>query len=93
MKEEASGLGCYPGKTSLDRAYYPCARHQQLCVVSVNHFFFLFYGYTCGIWRFPGQGWNRRCSGQPAPQPQPPRIQAKPATYNAAQGNAGSLTP
>ena len=42
MKEEASGLGCYPGKTSLDRAYYPCARHQQLCVISVNHFFFFF---------------------------------------------------
>ena len=32
------------------------------------YYFFYFQGCTCGIWKFPGQGSNWRCSCQAAPQ-------------------------
>ena len=32
--------------------------------------FFLFYGHTCSIWKFPGQELNWSCSCRPMPQPQ-----------------------
>ena len=31
-------------------------------------FRFVFQGHTCGIWKFPGQGWNQSCNCQPTPQ-------------------------
>ena len=33
--------------------------------------FFFFYGHTCSLWKFPGQGLNQSCSwGLPVPHPQ-----------------------
>ena len=54
--------------------------------------FMLFGGYTCGIWKFPGQESNWSCSCQPTPQPQQRGIQTTSAAYTAAHGNTGSLT-
>ena len=50
------------------------------------------YGHTCSIWKFPGQGSNWSCSGQPMPQPQQCQIQATSATYASFCSNARSLT-
>ena len=57
-------------------------------------FFVSFYGCTCGIWKFLGQGLNHSCScrATPQPQPQPRRIRAVPETYTKACRNVGSLT-
>ena len=49
-------------------------------------------GHTCGMWRFPGQGWNWSCSHWLTPQPQQHRIQAMSVTYTTAHSNASSLT-
>ena len=54
--------------------------------------FCLFWGRSCGIWRFPGWGSNQSCSCRPTPEPQQCGIQAASATYTTAHGNTGSLT-
>ena len=54
--------------------------------------FFPFYGHTCSIWKFSGQGSNQSFSNKPTPQPQQHQIQAASSTYNTAHGNTGSLT-
>ena len=51
-----------------------------------------FQGYSCGIWRFPGQGSNQSYNCRPTPQPQQCQIRGVSVTYTTAQGNAGSLT-
>ena len=50
---------------------------------SLAFFFFFFFFFFClfwcsthGIWRFPGQGWNRSCSHRPMAEPQQCQIQA-----------------
>ena len=65
------------------------------CWKSTNYFFFFFflfpfYGRTCGLWNFPGQGWNWSCSC--TPQPQQHWIRAASSSYTPAWGNMGSLT-
>ena len=54
-------------------------------------FFCLFYSWTWGIWKFPGQELNWSCSGQATPQPQQLQILAAYMNYTTAHGNARSL--
>ena len=55
-----------------------------------------FFGgcHTYSIWKFPGEGSNRSCSWQPAPQPQQRGIWAADVdvTYTTAHGNIRSVT-
>ena len=53
--------------------------------------FFSFYGYTCGIWKFPGSGSTQNYSCQPTPQPWQYWIRASSSTYILACGNTRSL--
>ena len=55
------------------------------------YIFFLFYGCTCGIWKFPSQGsnWSSNCS--PTLQPQQCPMQITSLTY-ATSGNTRFLT-
>ena len=63
---------------------------------SLGHFFFFssFYGHTCDIWTFPGQGSNQNCSCRPTPQLQQQQhwMWAASVTYAIACSNARSLT-
>ena len=69
------------------------------CYILLGFFLFLFLfclfflGHTCGIRKFPGQGWNQSCSCQPTPQPQPCKIQATSATYTTAHRKRRVLNP
>ena len=58
----------------------------------INVFFLSFYGHTCGIWMFLGQGSNRSCSCGLCPQPQQHWVWAISVNYTAACSNAESLT-
>ena len=55
--------------------------------------FVSFYGYTCGIWKFPGSGSTQNYSCRPTPQPWQDQIRATSATYISACGNARSVIP
>ena len=55
-------------------------------------FLFSFYGCIGSMWKFQGEGLNRRCSCRPTPLPQQNRIQDASASYTTAHSNAGSLT-
>ena len=48
--------------------------------------------YTCGIWKFPGQGSNQSYICRPTPQPLQCQIRASSVTYTTVYGNARSLT-
>ena len=61
------------------------------CVFSFFLSFF-FYGHTCSIWKFLGQGLNGSCSCQPTPQQQQRGIPATSVTYTTAHSDNGSLT-
>ena len=54
--------------------------------------FFVFWGCTHGIWRFPdwGTSWSYSC--RPMPKPQQHWIRAVTVTYTTAHSNARSLT-
>ena len=55
-------------------------------------FFFVFVGPHLPHMEVPRPGSNQSCSHWPTPEPQQCRIWAVSASYNTAQGNAGSLT-
>ena len=52
----------------------------------------LFYCWTWGIWRFPGQGSNGSCCCQTIAEPQQHGIPATSVSYTTAQHNAWSPT-
>ena len=54
-------------------------------------FFWSFYGYTCGIWKFPGKGSNWSCRRRPTPEPQPCGVWAASVTYTTVDSNTRSL--
>ena len=58
-----------------------------------THIYFAFQGHTYGIWKFPGQGSNWRCSCRPMPQPQQCRIQVESVTYTIPHGKGLILNP
>ena len=67
----------------------------KACYLDYLYFLYIFlsfFGCTCGIWKFLGEGSSRRCSCRPSSQPQQCRIRATSVTYTSACSNAGSLT-
>ena len=70
-----------------------CSFNLYCLISSVILFLLFFWGgsCTCGLWKFPGQGWNQSYSCWPTPQPQPHRIWAMSVTYTTVHNNAGFL--
>ena len=78
----------FPGRPHLTSH---CSQLKGHLFLPCFFFFFFFKSHTCGIWRFPGYGWNRSCSRWPTPQPRQRQIRAASVTYTIAPGNTGSL--
>ena len=85
-------LSCLSFQASFWQNTRTSLRQSQYITDPESLFSFLFYGCTCGIWKFPGQGSNWSCSCQLTPQPQQLRIQATSVSYATACDYTGSLT-
>ena len=97
-----------PEATTVLNCHYSACYHPGTCYVERHgwvpsymvlwtafffFFFFLsFYGCTCGIRKFLGEGSIRSCGCQPIPQPWQHQIWGTSVTFAAACSNARSLT-
>ena len=87
---------CFSFLAYTHKPLYLCSNLQSTVMLVLypffSFFFWSFYGLTCGIWNFPGQGSIQSCSCWPTPQPQQHQFWATFATYTAVCSNARSLT-
>ena len=75
---------CFSVKTEREKTIHSVKEimplFQNLCYIPLKLFLFFtsffFYGYTCGIWKFPDYGLNQSCSCRPRPRPQQHKIWA-----------------
>ena len=81
-------LGIKPASSWILVGFVTNEPQRELCF-----FFCFFFGaiYTCGIWKFPGQGSNWSCGWWSAPQLRQPKSWAASVTYTIACSNTGSL--